>query len=389
MTQLDAIPFEVISEKDLNALIESAVEEAKTLDYKLALPGKDLAAKKEFLADVSSFANASGGHIIYGIREREGAAAEIAGLDGIDPDQEILRLESIIRDGIDPRIPGIQSKTIQTADSKVAIIIRVPRSWALPHVVKETNRFYSRTSRGKYLLDVRELRSLFLLSETASERVRRFRSERLGTIMSGEVPVLLEPHAMTVLHIVPLASLNAPPPLDLRSAFSLSENLLNPLGALRHRTRFNFDGLLTFDLNRETGKAWSYLQLFRTGMLETVDAGTLDALGNKQIPSKSFDQKLMSALPIFFDLLTKAGMSPPFVIALTLVGVKDYMMAVEGGRDSGHAIDRDVLLVPEVMLETPQFDPIICKQLLDAIWNAAGFGGTPNLDGAGAWIGQS
>lgn len=58
-----------ITEEDLQALIDNSVLESKSIEYKQSLPGNSDSEKKEFLADVSSFANASGGDLIYGIIE--------------------------------------------------------------------------------------------------------------------------------------------------------------------------------------------------------------------------------------------------------------------------------------------------------------------------------
>ena len=54
-------PLEAIEENDLQALVDNQVAERKTIEYKESLPGNADGDKKEFLADVSSFANASGG----------------------------------------------------------------------------------------------------------------------------------------------------------------------------------------------------------------------------------------------------------------------------------------------------------------------------------------
>lgn len=59
--------FEAIAEADLLALISNAVSEGRTIDYKRELPGNSDGEKKEFLADVSSFANTSGGDLIFGL----------------------------------------------------------------------------------------------------------------------------------------------------------------------------------------------------------------------------------------------------------------------------------------------------------------------------------
>src|SRR5260370_6883015 len=197
-----------IKESDLQALIDNQVSEHRTIEYKEVLPGNADGDKKEFLADVSSFANASGGDLIYGIREQSGVPIELTGLELSDVDAEILRLESCILNGITPRLFRIV-ETHHVALSwknRYAIIIRIRESWTAPHMVtfKNDSKFFTRDSRGKHQLNVSELRSAFLLSETAAERIRNFRTERLGKIVAGEGAIPLNEHApKLVLHIVP------------------------------------------------------------------------------------------------------------------------------------------------------------------------------------------
>jgi predicted HTH transcriptional regulator len=73
-------PLEAIEENDLQALVDNQVAESKTIEYKESLPGNADGDKKEFLADVSSFANASGGDLIYGMREQSGVPIALNGL---------------------------------------------------------------------------------------------------------------------------------------------------------------------------------------------------------------------------------------------------------------------------------------------------------------------
>lgn len=54
---------------DIKLLIVNSVCESKSLEYKKELHIENDADKKEFLADVSSFANSTGGDIIFGIEE--------------------------------------------------------------------------------------------------------------------------------------------------------------------------------------------------------------------------------------------------------------------------------------------------------------------------------
>jgi predicted HTH transcriptional regulator len=92
-----AIGVEQITEVDLETLVASAVPESKVLEYKRDAIGASDRDRHEFLADVSSFANTSGGDLLIGIAESGGVPAEICGLVAPNIDQEILRLEQIVR----------------------------------------------------------------------------------------------------------------------------------------------------------------------------------------------------------------------------------------------------------------------------------------------------
>ena len=71
---------ESITEADLLELRENEVGEGLLYDYKLELYGSSDADKKEFLKDVSSFANTAGGHILIGIAEEQGLPTDIVGV---------------------------------------------------------------------------------------------------------------------------------------------------------------------------------------------------------------------------------------------------------------------------------------------------------------------
>ena len=102
-----------ITKKDLLQLVENSIIEGKTIEFKQELKQSTDGDKRELLADVSSFANAGGGDLIYGIAANEGVASEVRGLDAFNEDQDVLRLESILRDGIEPRIQGLQIHVVK------------------------------------------------------------------------------------------------------------------------------------------------------------------------------------------------------------------------------------------------------------------------------------
>jgi len=390
--------LESIEESDLRALVDNQVPESRTIEYKESLPGNSDSDKKEFLADVSSFGNAAGGHLIFGIRERSGVPSELCGLQNINADAEIMRLENIIRDCIEPRIPGVSMRTVPLQTSGVAIIIRIPRSWALPHMVtfKGHSKFYSRNSAGKYPLDVSELRAAFALSETTTERIRSFRTARLSKIVAGETPVSLDEVPRIVLHIIPFGAFDPAARFDV-SSLARDTGRLQPIYTEGWNRRHNFDGFLTYGQFPKSASAHSYLQIFRNGSIEAVEAFLLrnrEKEGNRTIPSITYERELLQALPRLLSIQKQLGVEPPLFIMLSLLGVSGYIMAVNRsrfwlGRDDIHPIDRDALLVPEVVVESFDCDPAeVMKPVFDAVWNAAGWPRSMNYDETGKWVGQ-
>lgn len=174
-----------VTAEHVAALVDAKVTERRTLEYKERLPGGSDQDKKEFLADVCSFANLVGGDIMYGIRDERdgdgkptGTPESVVGLAGFNLSAERERLESIIRNGIQPRIPNVQTAEIQVDENRPVLLLRIARSWIKPHMVtfKGTSRFYSRHSTGKYQLDVQEIGQVFAEQRSLGEQLQQLES---------------------------------------------------------------------------------------------------------------------------------------------------------------------------------------------------------------------
>jgi len=237
-----AVTFDSLEKKHIDRLLADQVPEERTLEYKEKLPGKTDADKKEFLADVSAMANASGGEIVYGIQEDKGIPSAVPGIHLDDVDAEVNRLENMIRDGIAPRIPGLGFKAVPGFLEGHVLVFRIPKSWSSPHMVlRGDSRFYSRHSTGKYSLDVNQIRSAFLAGSSVVENVRRFRLDRLARIVAAECPVKLPAGAKLILHMLPFSALEPGQSVDLRQLPNLQGELKPPVTS-RVNYRFNFDG---------------------------------------------------------------------------------------------------------------------------------------------------
>src|SRR5262245_24077352 len=195
-------PLNQITYGDIDRFVREQWPEGKTVDYKRDPYGSRDEDKKELLKDVSSFANTQGGDILIGVDEDKGVPVGIPGVTVADIDKEKLRLEEIIRRGLDPRIDFAIHHVLTPALSEV-IIIRVQEILLFPHPVVFQGKFgeyWAISSSGKYSIDTDELLRSFTLSATVYEQIKAFRSERVALVSKGETPIPLMPGGALILH---------------------------------------------------------------------------------------------------------------------------------------------------------------------------------------------
>jgi hypothetical protein len=383
------IPGGPISKESLEALIASAIAEGQTLEYKRAINVETGKAKLEFCADVAAFANSSGGDIIFGMDEDgDGKAEALKPLADFTKDRTELRLRQILNAHVDPAIPGLAFEAVEVSLGSFALVLRIPRSWNRPHsVVGEPPLFPIRDGAQKRNLKVRELREAFVLAESISDRMRRFRSSRIEVLTTGEGPAALAARSLIVLHVMPVQAFDQPSFIDIRSAMH-KDSLLWPINATGLTKKLNFDGLLTYSPGLG-GPVQTYVQLFRDGCIEAVNAEILSRGGSEKFLYSGYEPRLEAALRKYMSFLQSEGIEPPIFAALSLINAKGYTIPVpmfgvmEGGDSS---IEDDVLLVPETQIDSyaeTYYAPL--QEPFDRIWQACGRLGSLNYKD-GVWI---
>lgn len=391
--------FKEISLSDLSNLIENGVGEGKTLEYKQRILIDQDNDKKEFLFDVSSFANASGGDLIFGIEENRetGLPVNICGIESLNKDELIQKIESLIRDGIAPRISGINISLIPLERlNHFVLIIRIPKSWTSPHQVifKGSDKFYTRATNGKYKLDILELRNAFILSDTITDRIRKFREERLSAIVSSETPVPLLSNAKIVLQFVPISSFEPNKNYDL-TYFKSDYSRLYPLGGGGRDYRFNLEGMISYSSGHTKGVNHSYMQFYRNGVIETVNSTILEPYDSKllipSVPSINFEGEIIKCYKEYCKIIKTLQIDIPIFVFLSFVGIKGY--AIESSKlrrgYNDDKITQDVLALPEIIIDSYDFMPEQqLRPLFDMVWNACGFEKSLNYDETGNWNGN-
>ncbi|MBX7147717.1 ATP-binding protein [bacterium] len=386
-------PLSEITEEDLWDLVHDKVIENKNIDYKKDVPGNADKDKKEFLADVSSFANAGGGDIIFGISEKSedglntGFPEDVCGVT-VNLDSLKLKLESSIRDGISPRIIGCQFQIVPLSSGTNVLIIRIPYSYQGPHAVtfSGTFRFYSRNSSGKYPLDVGELKSAFLNQSNIGDSIRQYNLERTSKIIAGETPCQLRKPPLIIVHFNPLDREENIDIVSLERSYTDHKLIYYTTG----NWRFNIDGLLVQSINKD-GVYLAYTQVFRNGIVEGVtEMPSVHTSGT--IAIYAIQNKLIDFIKHYLSVIEKYGKSYPIQVSIKFYGMKELNINLTrfDEMDGDHSFDRDLIVLPDVLIndDDDRPMPIKLRPCFDALWQAAGWPGAKNYDAEGNWTSE-
>jgi hypothetical protein len=389
------IRFEDISADNVLRLVEDKISERKILEYKQVLNIGGQEERAEFLADISSFANASGGDILFGIADERdeggrptGIPKEILPIRIANPSAECARIEQMIESGIEPRIPVVQIKAIEIPDRGSIIVARISKSWIAPHMVSYANRthFYSRNNTGKMQLDVQQIGAAFALQRGLGERLRDWKSERIARAIAGEGPIRME-GSQVLLHFASAPALMAdavglPRVFDTKS-WGDAKKLIS---GTPMTSRYNADGLLfVLDTDARSTKQ-SYLQVFKDGRLEYGDTYQMNSEFQAEIPSALLEEAIAKAFENALRLMSILRIEEPIFVSLSLVGMKGRRVA--GPPHLRCSFDRDVILCPDIRLENLSEGapyPTTLLPIINSFWQAAGLVRSPYIADDGTW----
>lgn len=374
-----------VTQDDIQTLVAERHAEGTYLEFKRELPRPDAGGRHEFLADVSAFANSSGGDLVYGIEEDgEGRAAAISALQG-NADEECRRLQDVLLNGIEPRVPGLQVQATTVADGFV-IVVRAPQSWAGPHRVRTNQHFFTRENGRKRQLDVPEIRGLFLRSENQAQRVRDFRSERLGKLIAGEGPHRLVPGALLVGHFVPTQAALGAVQIDPIPYMQLRDlPVLSPTAA---RSRVNADGALAVRNPGPLG-THGYSQLFRNGYFEAVKVLTYDEGARAALGSLAYERDFIALVRALRDEYIHLEIGTEMTLMVSLLNADQVELGIDRFRypleDHQGYFDRQTLVLPDVLLPGDLSAERALKPVFDLVWQAAGIERSDNYNQEGDW----
>jgi hypothetical protein len=385
--------LQTTTQTHLEQLVIDQVREGQHLDFKRELPAAwNDAAKHEFLADATAFANSGGGDLIFGVDEDGHAQASALVSQAIaNVDQEVRRLQDFLLNLAEPRLPGVRVQAVPVVvagTNGYVLVVRVPQSWAGPHRVKTNQHFFIRDGLRKRQLDVPEIRSLFLRTENQAQKVKDFRTERLGKILSGEAPHQLVDGPVLVAHLIPTQAALGLVQVD-PIPYVANLRPLPVIGTTGAMPRLNLDGALAVRNETPNGETHGYSQLFRNGFFESTYVLTrTQDVARAILPSLKYERDLIHLLDHFRGELDHMGLNRECAVMLSLLHANQVKLGVNPGAfDEPHQrlFDRNTLVLPDVVAQSDTPPEQALKPAFDLIWQAAGFIGSRNYNRAGVW----
>lgn len=378
--------------------------ERKRREYKRDLPGAGREARKEFVSDVSAFANTEGGTIYFGIEEDRATSTPCA-VDGVllaEAEREIAVLENVLRDSVRPRVPSLQLHVVRLSADRGVLAIRVGASHLRPHQSTLDYRFYARNTNGKYRLDVAELADIIIRREDLPARMQRFRRERIDLIRYApeDVPSPISAAAKFVIHYMPEQSFGRFDVIDLATVIDAGRRGLMQRAPVRNTRglsyRANLDGFVLMNGMGQDRLQW-YAQIFYDGTIEINSGITfISRFQENAFHPAWVEGDLFESFLFARDVYARLDLGGRVSVAASALGIRDYVISF--GADSlpsalaftGHntTIGRDPVLFNPVVVDSMREDPAIAlRPIIEQVSRAGGLSSARCYDAEGNYVG--
>lgn len=317
---LNTKDFLDLDETKLIKFVELRIKEDLYLDYKVELSSAEKRkTHKEFLKDVTAFANANGGNIFIGFKEPSENLKIEDQIIGIDNAIEWAQdLERLTVSSIDPRISGLKIKTVGFSNSKSVLLIHIPPSLSRPHMVNYDGHktFYIRHSESSFPMSTHEIRNSVMESISAEEIAKKYLLEKEKDIRRY------------FLNSTPTFIIQAIPLIALQSSLNIFDEKIEKI--LRGESRrYNYhydltsniapeptiDGLRGLD-NRHIPNWQS--EIHRNGYVSLVYRNQFPrSFGDDKnfLVHSDFKQLFLSFMKIIEELLLVTGIDVPYIIS--------------------------------------------------------------------------
>jgi hypothetical protein len=165
------------------------------------------------------------------------------------------------------------------------------------------DKFYVRDAAGKHPMNVDELRQAFNLSQSVTERIREFRTDRVRLLLADEGPFPTPSGVKLIFHIMPLSAFVDPPDLNLSPA---AAEHLRPLNRLGYSLRYTLDGYANYN---DSDGPLTYTLAFRNGIIEAI--AIIPPVQEEMISTNRVEKLIIEGWSNSLLFFRKQGVEPP------------------------------------------------------------------------------
>lgn len=367
--------FEDITLEDIQELVDNKVIEDIRFDYKEKFSfgaSEDKGDCKELVKDISAFANADGGLIIVGVKEKK---HQLVGIKINDEDGLRRRIIDTVKNNTDPSFTGIRMRTISVDNEKVIFLIKIEKN-SLTVPIRNTvdNKVYLRTDNKISEMDmvmIREYGNGREQKEDISQKIKQYTSDRIYEIIAkGNDKIHTENplyYSYIIMQFVP----------ENFEDFHCDINTIRKNAWRIERDKIERDEFTTFTVRHSSfscdAKIDEYLKFYTSGIVEWAS--------NEFIYRYEIDWKRM--IREIFELSKKClayydsiGNNSPLHIRITLINVQGCVY-IEGFNPR-RSMEENIFNSKDILLkEHDEFNIFIYKRFFDDLFNTLGLDGCP------------
>lgn len=390
-------PLVKVTEKDLKKLIANKVPESVHLDYKAKAYGDTDEEIKEFLKDVSAFANAQGGLLLIGIKEENSMPVEIIGIDNAD--EESRRIIQLCESSIQERIQRLNTHIIPLENGRAVLAVEVPPSIGKPHMVSHNGHpyFWKRQGTINAPMNLEDIKCLIIQGNKGIQKIKRVFNERTDAIVDSFNPGVTF-HFNIAPHYMWDDLINCDDNIvDLFDSYPRKHTRNNTpaVFSATHRQPFR-DGVEAIQIGHKKSRLSqnysSYnekeVRIFNTGLLEFVWRQYDSIVGNPPlyfVHSPQLFVSLENFLLFAREVYSVANIGGPFAMGVGFYCVSNklslfYNRIDQWSPENIHELPESKIIPPLVKNFTLDNVSEVLRKCLDKIWRTFNFDRCPYFD---------
>lgn len=375
----------------IQSLLDAGKEESTNLDYK-----RDFKIDRDFVPDVTSFANTEGGLLVYGIDEerignrKTGKPGEVV---GVSPDRSLddltQQIQQTLYGNTSPSFADIRIYSVEYFD-KLVLVLEIPKFHRGP--ITTDGRVFRRRLKSKYVVtDVTELQSLFRDGKEAEDIIEKAIQERYNNPDSLLNKANNEYSSTTNLIIHVISESYSGKNIVELAKIKTDENIkrLAPLGHYKgYNYKFHPEGFVTFTSSKISTlddcqvESYTLVDKYGLGELFTPRVSTFIKDGNIYLKEIEGEQSKIiygnyiwtesqRGIDAITTVLKQLGFNYPFQIRITLSNLKGAIFETEESF-YGRKISVDKIEIPPFRITETSDSYRNMKLAFDTLYQSVG-----------------